>query len=207
MLGSGTTTNFPSNSRSPCSIRARTYSKSNGFLSSMPWVRIDKSVLAIGVPRRYRDREHLRLVAKQACLICARKPPSDPHHLRYMQPRALGRKVSDEFAVPLCRSHHRELHRSGNEPEWWKARGIDPTKVATTLWKRTRKEGRKKLQQPKVQKIPILDGGKKIQSLLARQEADREPKFELAAPSIAVRAAPITSLGVQALHRGPVAQG
>src|SRR5262245_9092826 len=24
---------------------------------------------------------------------------SDPHHLRYLQPRALGRKVSDEFAV------------------------------------------------------------------------------------------------------------
>jgi hypothetical protein len=67
---------------------------------------IDKSVLAIATPRRYRSREHLRYVAQQACLICGRKQ-SDPHHLRYLQPRALGRKVSDEFAVPLCRSHHR----------------------------------------------------------------------------------------------------
>ena len=64
---------------------------------------IDKSVLVIATPRRYRNREHLRYVAQQACLICGRKP-SDPHHLRYLQPRALGRKASDEFAVPLCRS-------------------------------------------------------------------------------------------------------
>ena len=62
---------------------------------------IDKSVLVIATPRRYRNREHLRYVARQACLICGRKQ-SDPHHLRYLQPRALGRKASDEFAVPLA---------------------------------------------------------------------------------------------------------
>ena len=71
---------------------------------------IDKSVLAVATPRRYRNREHLRYVAQQACLVCGRKP-SDPHHLRFTQPRALGRKVSDEFAVPLCRGHHRAVHR------------------------------------------------------------------------------------------------
>ena len=54
--------------------------------------RIDKSMLAIATPRRYRSREHLRYVSKQACLICGRKQ-SDPHHLRFLQPRALGRKV------------------------------------------------------------------------------------------------------------------
>jgi hypothetical protein len=64
---------------------------------------IDKSVLAVAAPRRYRNRAHLRYVAQQACLVCGRKP-SDPHHLRHVQPRALGRKASDEFAVPLCRS-------------------------------------------------------------------------------------------------------
>src|SRR5262249_46083927 len=61
---------------------------------------IDKSVLTVAAPRRYRNREHLRYVAQQACLVCGRKP-SDPHHLGFTQPRALGRKVSDEFAVPL----------------------------------------------------------------------------------------------------------
>ena len=98
---------------------------------------IDKSMLVIATPRRYRNREHLRYVARQACLICGRKQ-SDPHHLRYLQPRALGRKVSDEFAVPLCRSHHRAVHRAGDEQAWWTAAGIDPVKVARQLWRQTR---------------------------------------------------------------------
>jgi hypothetical protein len=103
---------------------------------------IDKSVLAVAAPRRYRNREHLRYVARQACLVCGRMP-SDPHHLRYVQPRALGRKASDEFAVPLCRSHHRAVHRAGDERAWWQTAGIDPLKVARKLWKHTRvNEGR-----------------------------------------------------------------
>ena len=103
---------------------------------------IDKSVLSVAAPRRYRNREHLRSVAKQPCLICGRKP-SDPHHLRYLQPRALGRKASDEFAVPLCRVHHRAVHRARDERAWWQAAGIDPIKVARKLWKETRiDEGR-----------------------------------------------------------------
>jgi hypothetical protein len=103
---------------------------------------VDKSVLAIAAPRRYRNREHLRTIIKQPCLVCGLKP-SDPHHLRYAQPKALGRKVSDEFTVPLCHKHHDELHRAGDERAWWKAVGIDPIEVARTLWKETRvNEGR-----------------------------------------------------------------
>jgi hypothetical protein len=98
---------------------------------------VDKSVLAIAAPRRYRNREHLRAIIKQPCLVCGRKP-SDPHHIRYAQPKALGRKSSDEFTVPLCRTHHREVHRAGNEQAWWKAAGIDPLKVARKFWKETR---------------------------------------------------------------------
>ena len=100
---------------------------------------IDKSMLVIATPRRYRNRDHLRYVAQQACLVCGRKQ-SDPHHLRYLQPRALGRKVSDEFAVPLCRSHHRAVHRAGDEQAWWTAAGIDPVKIARELWGRTRRD-------------------------------------------------------------------
>jgi hypothetical protein len=102
-----------------------------------PSNRIDKSVLKVSAPRRYRNKEHLRFVAQQPCLLCARKP-SDPHHLRFVQPRALGRKASDEFAVPLCRIHHRLLHRVGNEAAWWKDAGIDPVKAARQLWRQTR---------------------------------------------------------------------
>src|SRR5262249_11443528 len=86
---------------------------------------IDKSILSLAAPLRYRNREHLRYVAQQACLVCGRKP-SDPHHLGFTQPRALGRKVSDEFAVPLCRGHHRAVHRSRDERAWWRQAGIDP---------------------------------------------------------------------------------
>jgi hypothetical protein len=98
---------------------------------------IDKSVLTLSAPRRYRNRNHLRYVTQQACLLCGRKP-SDAHHLRFVQPRALGRKTSDEFVVPLCRSHHRALHRVSDEQAWWKQAGIEPMKVARNLWKRSR---------------------------------------------------------------------
>ena len=94
---------------------------------------IDKSVLAMPEPRRVRDRDHVRSVAQHPCLICGRQP-ADAHHLRFAQSRALGRKVSDEFTVPLCRGHHREVHRCGDEAQWWRNTGIDPTVAARSLW-------------------------------------------------------------------------
>jgi hypothetical protein len=98
---------------------------------------IDKSVLAIPEPRRVRDREHVKFVAQHPCLICGRQP-ADAHHLRFAQSRALSRKVSDEFTVPLCRGHHRELHRCGDEAAWWAKAGIDPAVAARSLWLETR---------------------------------------------------------------------
>ena len=98
--------------------------------------RVDKSLLTIPVPRRARDKTHLRFVAKQPCLICGRQP-SDPHHLRFAQSRGLGQKVSDEFTVPLCRAHHRELHRASKEVEWWARTGLEPTGIARQLWTET----------------------------------------------------------------------
>jgi hypothetical protein len=101
--------------------------------------RIDKSTLALPKPRRIRDRDHVRYVAKQPCLICGRRP-SDPHHLRFAQNRALGRKVSDEFVVPLCRGHHREVHRCGDETVWWGKVGVNPMVAARTLWVETHRQ-------------------------------------------------------------------
>jgi hypothetical protein len=97
---------------------------------------IDKSALAFPEPRRIRDRDHIRYVAGQPCLICGRQP-SDAHHLRFAQHPALGRKVSDEFTVPLCRGHHREIHRCGDEAAWWSTVGIEPTAAARVLWLKT----------------------------------------------------------------------
>jgi hypothetical protein len=93
---------------------------------------IDKSRLAHPEPHRFRDKEHVKFVAKQPCLICGRRP-ADAHHLRFAQHRALGRKISDEFIVPLCRGHHREVHRSGDEAAWWKKAGVDPSISARAL--------------------------------------------------------------------------
>ena len=106
---------------------------------------IDKSVLTISEPRRYRNKGHLKFVTSQPCLICGRLP-SDSHHLRFAQRRALGRKVSDEFTVPLCRTHHRELHRSANEAAWWRIANLDPLKMARRLWRHTRLNGQIELR-------------------------------------------------------------
>src|SRR6516162_1373561 len=97
---------------------------------------IDKTVLALSAPRRIRDRDHVKWVAKQPCLVCGRSPV-DAHHLRSAQSPALGRKVSDEFTVPLCRGHHREVHRCGDEAAWWNKTGIDPSAAARVLWLKT----------------------------------------------------------------------
>ena len=97
---------------------------------------IDKSVLTIAEPKRLRDKAHLKFVASQACVICGRQP-CDPHHVRFAQPRAIGLKVSDEFTVPLCRGHHRELHQAGNEVTWWEKLNIKPLEIAKELWEQT----------------------------------------------------------------------
>jgi hypothetical protein len=97
---------------------------------------VDKSVLALPAPRRIRDRDHVKSIAKQPCLVCGRRP-TDAHHLRFAQSPALGRKVSDEFTVPLCRVHHREVHRYGDETAWWQKTGIDPAAAARVLWLKT----------------------------------------------------------------------
>ena len=94
---------------------------------------IDKSMLAIPELKRLRDNDHLRYVAAQPCLVCDRKP-AQAHHLKFSQQTAMGRKVSDEFTVPLCATHHRDLHRGGNEMVWWDVKKIDPLPAATELW-------------------------------------------------------------------------
>jgi ERF superfamily len=127
---------FTGESAAAIEMRPQEEPPAPGAASNQP-AGIDKSGLMIAAPRRYRNREHLRYVTLQPCLLCGRKP-SDAHHLRFVQPRALGRKASDEFAVPLCRIHHRTAHRASNERAWWKAAGIDPLKVARKLWKDTR---------------------------------------------------------------------
>ena len=83
---------------------------------------------------RLRDKEHCKYVTTQPCVVCGRTP-SEAHHIRFAQPRALGRKVSDEYTVPVCRLHHRELHRYGDEASWWAGVNVDPIPIALELWR------------------------------------------------------------------------
>jgi len=102
-------------------------------------IRLDpekQAVTVISKPVRERDRHHLKFVSSQPCLACGRTP-SDAHHLKFAEQRAMGRKVSDRFTVPLCRLHHRELHRRGNERAWWQGHGIDPLEIAASIWEKT----------------------------------------------------------------------
>jgi hypothetical protein len=101
---------------------------------------VDKSNLSINTPRRIRDKDHLRYVASQPCIVCGRTP-SHAHHLRFAQPKAFGRKVSDEWTVPLCSTHHKALHGVGDERQWWAEKGIDPTAHAMRLWWDTKHGG------------------------------------------------------------------
>ena len=95
-----------------------------------------ETVSPLRKPVRRRNKVHLAFVAAQPCLVCQRSP-CDPHHLKFAQPRTLGRKVSDEFTVPLCRDHHRDLHRHGNEIAWWANLQIAPIETAKELWQAT----------------------------------------------------------------------
>jgi ERF superfamily len=104
--------------------------------------------LGLVKPRRSRDKEHLRFITIQPCTVCGRQP-CEAHHIRYAQPRALGRRVSDEFTVPLCRLHHRELHRQGDERGWWDKLKIDPMSIALRFWQETRGGGAAGAANPK----------------------------------------------------------
>ncbi|MGA8174813.1 MAG: hypothetical protein WB839_08740, partial [Pseudolabrys sp.] len=46
-------------------------------------------------------------------------------------------KVSDEFTVPLCRGHHRQLHQAGDERAWWEGQRVNALEIARGLWEQT----------------------------------------------------------------------
>ncbi len=100
-----------------------------------PPARIDKSALALPEPKRLRDKNHLKYVASHACLVCGRQP-ADPHHLRFAQPRAIGLKVSDEFTVPLCRTHHRNLHQAGTSYAGGRTSGLNRCQLPASCGRR-----------------------------------------------------------------------
>jgi hypothetical protein len=121
-------------------VPRRAATSENGSVEAVPSETAQQLVTPLSKELRLRDPDHLKYVATQPCLACGRSP-SDAHHLKFTQQRALGRKVSDEFTVPLCRTHHRELHQGGDERTWWRQLNVEPLGMAQQLWQRTRPDG------------------------------------------------------------------
>lgn len=113
----------------------------------------EQAALAFPKERRLRNKEHLKFVASQPCLVCGRRP-SHAHHIKYAQEGALGMKVSDEFTVPLCSTHHDALHRVGNERGWWVSNGIDPLKTAEDLWRASVGSGSRDVIEENLERQP-----------------------------------------------------
>ncbi len=70
-----------------------------------------------------RSKSHLARVREQPCLICGRDGV-EAHHAR-VGDRTMGVRKDDTRAVPLCPSHHAELHK-GLEEAFWDRHSIDP---------------------------------------------------------------------------------
>src|SRR6202035_3948994 len=118
----------------PNSIKSESQNTAvNGSVATGQEPSTAKTVSPIRKEVRRRNKAHRVFVAAQPCLVCQRSP-CDAHHLKFAQPRSLGRTVSDEFTVPLCREHHRDLHRFGNEVGWWTNLQTEPIEAAKDLW-------------------------------------------------------------------------
>lgn len=127
-----------------------------------------RSTFLLPKEKRVRDADHLAFVRTQACLVCGRRPVH-AHHLRFAQPRGMGLKVSDEFTVPVCSSHHDELHRTGDERAWWARHGIlDPLTIAARIWAASRDKRR-------------LGGVIDLKALDPEGQGDAKPKSQDAA--------------------------
>ena len=127
---------FPDGPTEPASISPANAAPPTTVATNPEHQNAESMVTPLRKSMRRRNKAHLAFVAAQPCLVCQRSP-CDAHHLKFAQPRSLGRKVSDEFTVPLCRDHHHELHRHGNEMAWWANLQIAPIETATELWAAT----------------------------------------------------------------------
>jgi len=83
---------------------------------------------------KIRSQKYLSFVRSHGCLVCNRPPQA--HHLTHIMEGSRGmRRTGDQFAVPLCEEHHRQLHADGNENRWWALQGIDPLEWVNEKWK------------------------------------------------------------------------
>ena len=81
-----------------------------------------------------RDKVYLIFVRGSRCLACG-ATGVHAHHLKMVEAVGQGRKVGDQWTVPLCAVCHDHLHHWGDEQTWWDIRGVDPVGWAKQKWK------------------------------------------------------------------------
>ena len=99
-------------------------------------------------------------------------------HPPYPYPK-VGRILSDEFMVLLCRSHHRLVHRVAGEMEFWTAHykelGRSPLAKARELWaashpRRTRQPCRYSPRVPRTRRTCLRENLRINQSIICWRE-------------------------------------
>lgn len=88
---------------------------------------------------RVTDEKHLAWIRTLPCAITGLRPAEAAHIRSGSQPYGKretggGEKSSDKWAVPLCSLMHREQHDAGDELAWWESKGIDPFRLALSLY-------------------------------------------------------------------------
>ncbi len=90
-------------------------------------------------PRRHQV-DHLAFIRGLPSVISGSRANIEAAHVRYTDLRygksnpGTASKPDDCWAVPLTATEHREQHAHGDEPGWWKLKGVDPLDLATRLW-------------------------------------------------------------------------
>jgi hypothetical protein len=66
-----------------------------------------------------KDPQYVQFLYFQPCIVhsCAHRR-IEVHHWQNKQNHGAGIKPGDEWCVPLCLKHHRELHNDGRETFW-----------------------------------------------------------------------------------------
>ena len=88
---------------------------------------------------RKSDKAHLAFVAARPCLICGTNFV-DVHHIKMADARVckpqssnIGMKADDRYTLPLCRTHHEQLHRDG-ERKFWGGHHVNACLLALCLY-------------------------------------------------------------------------
>lgn len=94
-----------------------------------PWLPF-RDALQSGHLGRIEDRSYLNWVKSLPCCVC-NAPADDPHHIVVPGFKGMGTKSPDYWAIPLCRTHHDELHH--NKRKWEEENGSQWEHACVTM--------------------------------------------------------------------------